>query len=146
MTILKYIPDFRQKCIEIFESNLPRFFALGELQLFTNFIDHDVDDNYYVVQVDGDIVACGGIFLRKNSDEAGLSWGMVHANHHKKGIGKAFTEYRIILLKELYPDKVYRIDTSQHTEGFYLKRGFKTIEVIPDGFSKGLDQYVMKME
>lgn len=146
MTILKYTPDFKQKCIDVFESNVPKFFAPEELQLFIDFLDHDIEDNYYVVKKDGDIVACGGVFLDKTSDEAGLSWGMVHANHHKQGIGKTFTEYRIQLLKEVYPDKVYKVDTSQHTAGFYLKRGFKTVEVIPDGFAKGLDKYVMKME
>lgn len=145
MTILKYTPDFKQKCIAVFESNMPKFFAQEELQLFVDFLDHEIEDNYYVAELDGNIVACGGIFLDKVSDEAGLSWGMVHADQHKKGIGKAFTDYRINLLKKAYPDKVYKVDTSQHTAGFYLKRGFKTVEVIPDGFAKGLDKYVMKM-
>lgn len=145
MKILKYTPLFREKCIEIFESNMPKFFATEELPLFIDFLENDIDGNYYVVEKKGEIVACGGIFLDDESDEAGLSWGMVHMGQHKNGIGKLLTEYRINLLKEVYPDKTYKVDTSQHTAGFYLKRGFRTIAVIPDGFAEGIDKYVMKM-
>lgn len=146
MKILKYTSAFKAQCLEIFKSNMPKFFAVEEEKLFIDFLDHDIEDNYYVVEKDGAIVACGGVFLDEDSDEAGLSWGMVHSGQHKTGIGKLLTEYRIELLKEVYPDKVYKVDTSQHTAGFYLKRGFKTVEVIPDGFAKGIDKYVMKME
>lgn len=146
MKILKYTPVFKERCMEIFRSNMPKFFAAEELQLFIDFLDHDINDNYFVVEKDGAIVACGGIFLNEDTDEGGLSWGMVDVSLHKTGIGKMLTEYRLHLLKELYPDKAYKVDTSQHTAGFYLKRGFKTIEVIPDGFGKGIDKYVMKIE
>jgi len=145
MEILKYTPLFKEKCVALFESNMPRFFAPEELPLFIDFLDNDIEDNYYVVEKNAEIVACGGIFLDRETDEAGLSWGMVHVAEHKNGIGKLLTEYRINLLKEIYPGKVYKVDTSQHTEGFYLKRGFETIAVVPDGFAKGIDKYVMKM-
>ncbi|SMC68659.1 GNAT family N-acetyltransferase [Pedobacter africanus] len=145
MEILKYKPLFKEKCVALFESNMPRFFAPEELPLFVDFLDNDIEDNYYVVEKNRKIVACGGIFLDTETDEAGLSWGMVHIAEHKNGIGKLLTEYRINLLKEIYPGKIYKIDTSQHTEGFYLKRGFRTIAVVPDGFAKGIDKYVMKM-
>lgn len=146
MLIIKYIPVFREKCIEIFKSNLPKFFAPDELQLFEAFLDHDIEDNYYIVKDNGHILACGGIFLDKKTDEAGLSWGMVHAEHHLKGIGKLFTQYRIDLLKKLYPTKAYKLDTSQHTAVFYEKNGFNTVGIIPDGFGKGIDKYIMKMK
>lgn len=124
---------------------MPKFFAEEALQFFIDFLDRDIEDNYYVVEKDGNIVACGGVFLEDNGLEAGLSWGMVHMDQHKSGIGRMLTEYRIDLLKGVYPGKIYKVDTSQHTAGFYLKRGFETMEVIPDGFAKGLDKYVMKM-
>lgn len=146
MLIIKYTPVFREECIEIFKSNLPKFFASEELQLFEAFLDHDIEENYYVVEDDGHVLACGGIFLDKKTDEAGLSWGMVHAAHHLKGIGKLFTQYRIDLLKKLYPAKTYKVETSQHTALFYEKNGFKTVDIVPDGFGKGIDKYTMKRE
>lgn len=145
MEILKYEPIFKDQCIKIFESNMPKFFAAEELQLFIAFLDNDIEGNYYVVEKSGIVVACGGVFLDERTDEGGLSWGMVHSDLHKQGIGKLLTEYRIELLKEKYPNKAHKVDTSQHTAAFYVKRGFKTIEIIPDGFAKGLDKYVMKL-
>ncbi|MET4142037.1 GNAT family N-acetyltransferase [Pedobacter sp. UYP1] len=145
MLIIKYTPVFRAECIEIFKSNLPKFFAPDELQLFEAFLDHDTEDNYYVVQEDGHVYGCGGIFLDKKADEARLSWGMVHVRHHLKGIGKLFTQYRIDLLKKLYPAKTYRIDTSQHTAAFYEKNGFHTVDIISNGFGKGINKYIMKI-
>lgn len=146
MLIEKYTPVLRAECLKIFKSNLPKFFAPEELQLFEDFLEHDIEDNYYVVKYDGQVLACGGIFLDEETDEAGLSWGMVHSGYHLKGIGKLFTEYRIDLLKSVYPTKTYKVDTSQHTAAFYEKNGFKTVDVVRDGFGKGIDKYIMKME
>lgn len=146
MLVIKYTPAFRERCIEIFKSNLPKFFAPEELQFFEAFLDGDIKDNYFVVKDDQQILGCGGIFLNEKTDEAGLSWGMVHAQYHLKGIGKLFTQYRIDLLKQLYPAKNYKIETSQHTAAFYEKNGFKTVDIIQDGFGKGIDQHIMKID
>ncbi|WP_051349479.1 GNAT family N-acetyltransferase [Chryseobacterium gregarium] len=146
MLIIKYTPVFREDCIGIFKSNLPKYFADEELKQFENFLDHDIEENYYVVQSEGLIIGCGGIFLDQSNGEAGLSWGMVHADYHRRGIGKFFTQYRIDLLKKTYPDTTFKIETSQHTADFYQKRGFKTVDIVPDGFSKGIHKYTMKME
>ena len=145
MNIITYTPAFRPRCIDIFKSNQPKFFAEEELQLFADFLDHDIDDNYYLIAYEGAVVGCGGVFLDQQNDEVGLSWGMVHADFHKKGFGKALTVFRLDLMKQQYPNQIYKVDTSQFTAGFYESLGFETIAVIPDGFAKGLDKYVMKM-
>ncbi|WP_034707822.1 GNAT family N-acetyltransferase [Chryseobacterium luteum] len=146
MLIIKYKPEFRESCIEIFKSNLPKYFAEEELAQFENFLDDEIEENYYVIKIEGLTVGCGGIFLDKSNDAAGLSWGMVHADYHHKGIGKFFTQYRIDMLKKTYPNITFKIETSQHTAGFYEKRGFKTVDIVPDGFSNGIDKYTMEME
>lgn len=145
MKIINYTKIFREDCIEIFRSNLPKFFAIEELQLFENFLDDDTEENYFVVKIDGQVVGCGGFFLDTRDNMAGLSWGMVHADYHGRGIGKAFTQYRIDLLKKTYPTLPYKIETSQHTAEFYKKNGFRTVDVVPDGFGKGIDKYTMIM-
>lgn len=145
MKIINYTKIFREDCIEIFRSNLPKFFAIEELQLFENFLEDDTEENYFVVKIDGQVVGCGGFFLDTRDNMAGLSWGMVHADYHGRGIGKAFTQYRIDLLKKTYPTLPYKIETSQHTAEFYKKNGFRTVDVVPDGFGKGIDKYTMIM-
>ncbi|AYZ12924.1 GNAT family N-acetyltransferase [Chryseobacterium arthrosphaerae] len=146
MEIINYTNIFRENCIEIFKSNLPKFFAMEELPLFESFLDQHTDEDYFVVRSGGQVVGCGGVFLDAKNNRAGLSWGMVHADYHGKGIGKAFTQYRIDLLKKIYPSLPYTIETSQHTAEFYKKNGFRTVEIVQDGFSKGIDRYTMIME
>jgi ribosomal protein S18 acetylase RimI-like enzyme len=46
----------------------------------------------------------------------------------------------------MYADKVIKIETSQHTIAFYKRNGFKIVGILPDGFSEGLDKYIMKIE
>lgn len=146
MKIINYTKIFREDCLNIFRSNLPKFFAMEELPLFESFLDEFTEEDYFVVKMDGQVIGCGGIFWDTKNNMTGLSWGMVHAGHHGKGIGKAFTQFRIDLLKKIYPALPCKIETSQHTAEFYKKNGFKTVEIIPDGFSKGIDKYTMIME
>ncbi len=146
MKIINYTKIFREDCIKIFKSNLPKYFALEELPFFESFLDQDTEENYFVVKMDGHVIGCGGFFLDTKNNMAGLSWGMVHADYHGKGIGKALTQYRIDLLKKTYPSLPYKIETSQHTAEFYKKNGFRTVEIVRDGFSKGIDKYTMIME
>ncbi|MDR2238564.1 MAG: GNAT family N-acetyltransferase [Chryseobacterium sp.] len=146
MEIIQYTRIFREDCIEIFRSNMPKFFAPEELPLFESFLDQYTEENYFVVKTEGKVIGCGGVFLDEKSNRAGLSWGMVHAAYHGKGIGKIFTQYRIDLLKKIYPALPYTIETSQHTAGFYQKNGFRTVEIVPDGFSTGIDKYIMIMD
>ncbi|AZA99384.1 N-acetyltransferase [Chryseobacterium joostei] len=146
MKIIQYTKIFRKDCIEIFNSNVPKFFSPEELPLFESFLDDDTEENYFVVKMDGPVIGCGGFFLNAQNNIAGLSWGMIHSNYHGKGIGRALTQYRIDLLKQNYPTLPYKIETSQHTAEFYQKNGFKTVEIVPDGFGKGIDKYTMIME
>lgn len=64
--IIKYTPVFRERCIEIFKSNLPKFFAPEELQLFEDFLDHHTEDNYYVVNDAGHIKPSIPLYAKKD--------------------------------------------------------------------------------
>ncbi len=35
--------------------------------------------------------------------------------------------------------------SSQHTAGFYEKNGFSIVDILPDGFGKGIDKYTMEV-
>jgi predicted GNAT family N-acyltransferase len=146
MNITRYTSAHRQACLEIFESNQPRYFAEEEKSGFLEWLDGHTDDNpYFVVKDNDEAIACGGIFLDAERNEAGLAWGMVHGRHHKRGYGKQFTLYRLALLRETWPDVVHKIETSQHTEGFYAKMGFRTVKTEKNGFADGIDKYTMHL-
>lgn len=144
MNIQVYTPINRNSCLSIFDSNCPKFFAVEERALFNSFLDNKNLDEYYVLKDDAVVIACGGIFFDTKENCAGLAWGMVHRSFHKKGYGKQLTLFRIEKLMEQFPEVLHKVDTSQHTFGFYESLGFKTMAIIKDGFAPGLDKYVMK--
>ncbi len=146
MKILLYTSKYKNDCINIFKSNQPKYFVDEELIEFTSFLETQCEENYFVVEKNKRIIACGGIFKSNNrKDISGLSWGMVHSEFHQKGIGKEFTIFRLQLISEKFPDAIPTINTSQHTFKFYEKLGFEITKITKDGFGKGLDDYEMKI-
>lgn len=128
--------------VEIFRSNIPKYFVSAEEAGLRDFLGKHAD-GYYVVESNGEVVGAGGIAL--NSDgTACLCWGMVRNDLTGTGLGKELTEFRIAKAKGMFGDLPIVISTSQHTEGFYTKPGFVTTERIADGFGPGIDECRMR--
>lgn len=134
--------------VAIFRSNIPKYFGPSEEQGLLDFLRDTRAEDYYVLEMDGEVVGCGGIALNGDLDPptVSLCWGMIRDDRLGTGLGKAMTEFRIALANEKYPGVPLTIGTSQHTEGFYQKFGFQTVEYIPDGFGAGIDICNMRKE
>jgi predicted GNAT family N-acyltransferase len=147
MNIRPYTPADMEAVVAIFRSNIPKYFTPEEEPGLHSFMNDRLDD-YYVVEVDGSVVGCGGIALNADIDPqtVSLCWGMVREDHLGTGLGKALTEFRIGLAIEKYPGIAITIGTSQHTEGFYQKYGFVTVEHTSDGYGPGIDMCRMRLE
>ena len=143
--IVQYQPRFREACLGIFESNRPRFFTESEKVDFTQWLNQDALTDYYVLLLDGQAIACGGVYSEAARKTAGLSWGMVHAAYHGKGYGKLFTAFRVSLIAKQFPGYRCVIDTSHHTEKFYERFGFRTVRVQHDGYAPGLHKHWMEI-
>ncbi len=153
MLIRPYTPADRQPCIEIFKSNMPNFFAPHELGDFENWLTakdntqiaykSNESEYYYVVELDKQIVGCGGFYIPKSNAEARMAWGMVENRFHKKGIGRAFLEYRINQIRLINPEISIALDTTQHSFPFFEKIGFNVTKIQKDTYAPGLDRYDM---
>lgn len=136
-------PDLPQ-VVEIFRSNIPKYFGPGEEQGLLDFLQ-DYAEDYYVVEIEGEVIGAGGIAL--NDDETvSLCWGMIRSDHLGTGLGKKLTEFRIEKSHEKFGNLPLVTSTSQHTQGFYEKFGFVLTEHTPDGFGPGLDICKMKLD
>ena len=141
--IRAYSRTDRDACIAIFSSNLPRYFDASELADFEEFLENPAGD-YFVVEIGNRVVACGG--LCANNGTGHLTWGMVSRDNQGTSIGKSLLAHRIDLLF-LQPEvRVITIDTSQHTEGFFSRHGFRTTSVSQDGFGRGIDRVSMSLD
>ncbi len=125
MNIRKYVSNDLDAVVTIFHSNTPKYFGPAEEAGLHDFL-RDYSDDYYVLEVDGEIVGAGGIALNGDLDPptVSLCWGMVREDRIGTGLGKALTEFRIALSGEKYTGVPLTIGTSQHTEGFFSEIWF----------------------
>ena len=134
----------RDGCLALFDSNTPVFFDTTERDGYAAWLDAG-PAGYQVIERDGRIVACGGHAVEADGATASLCWGMVDGRLHKTGLGQALTEIRIAAARAEPGVTAIQLDTSQHTEGFYRRFGFVTLEVTPDAFAPGIHKHEMRL-
>lgn len=142
--IRDYLPRDREVCLALFESNCPKYFGQAEFQEFADWLDTPDRLTYSVIELNAQVVACGGLYLSDDQDHVGLAWGMVRRDMHGQGLGRMLAEFRLRRMSELYRNMEQRLATSQLTFRFYEKLGFEIIKVTENGFAPGIDRYDMK--
>jgi GNAT superfamily N-acetyltransferase len=144
MEIRPYRLEDAPACLAVFDSNTPQFFMPSERDEFASFLAEPGDKDLVGV-ADGLLVACGGYWPLPNAPVAALTWGMVHRDHHRKGLGRQLLEHRLAVLGE-HPGLVAVVlQTSQHSAPFFTRAGFVVEEVRSDGYGPGLDDYRLRL-
>ncbi|MDI1241810.1 MAG: GNAT family N-acetyltransferase [bacterium] len=144
MNIRSYRPEDLDAVIAIFRSKLVKYFVEAEEKELRAFLG-EFSEDYYVIEIIDEIVAAGGIGL--NPDQTiSLCWAMVRNDLIGTGLGKHLTLFRMEKGQEKWGRLPFFTSTSHHTEGFYKKLGFRTIENIPNGFGPGIDTCKMRFE
>ena len=153
MEIKQYTREHHKRCIEICESNTPRYFSADEwegLEIWLTGQDeartaykNTEAEFFYVLEDDGIVVGCGGFYIVKGEPIANLVWGMVHSDMHNRGFGTQVFEYRISQIKSKYPEHRVILDTTQHTYKFFEKQGFCVAQIRKDFYGVGLDRHDM---
>lgn len=138
-----FAPADTTACLDLFDGNTPRFFAVHERMDFSRYLlDSKRQHDYLVVERQGRIVACGGLAL-DDAHTAAFCWGMVERSQHRQGVGRALALERLARARALGVRRVV-LSTSQQTCGFYAALGFALTRVVADGHGPGLD--AMEME
>ena len=124
-------------------SNVPTFFAPNDLEEFRAFL-HQPQGAYLVGTIDGTVRACGGYYV--NADGvAGLTWGMVHTDDHRRGLGTELLRYRLDRLREDPRVWCVQLHTTPAATGFFARFGFVTEGLVKDGYAMGLDKVTMRL-
>lgn len=145
MEIRSYTTADLESVVAVFRSNIPKYFGPSEEQGLRDFLADVRSEDYFVVELDGEIVGAGGI-APNDDDTVSLCWGMIRKDHLGTGLGKRLTEFRIERSREKFGAAAMVISTSQHTQGFYEKFGFRLTEHTPDGFGPGIDICKMRLD
>lgn len=139
-----YTPSDQHACLDLFDGNVPVFFSPSERLEFEQFLSGQaLKQPYQVLECDGRIAGCGGLIIEEDGITAGLCWGMVDRQLQGMGLGRALTELRLRSAAAIPGVIQVRLDTSQHTQGFYARFGFEALNVTPDGYGPGLDRWDM---
>lgn len=154
MLIRPYAAADRKACLALFESNTPPYFAPEELPAFVRWLDaqdggqllyaENQAKPYFVAEINGKVRACGGLCVHRHTTQLILAWGMVAADLHRRGIGRALLLHRLQFAAHHYPDHTALLDTSQHSFPFFEKLGFEVIKITPNGYAPGLHRYDMQ--
>lgn len=153
--IRKYETVDHHACMEMFLTNVPKYFTLEEVDEYERFLskldDSTVTDNpfYYVMELDNRPIGCGG-FGKKNGIDGIPSitfvWGMVDKAYHKKGFGEELLRFRLSEIKVQFPNWKVILDTTQFSYTFFEKYGFKTLKITENGYGEGMHRYDMILE
>ena len=140
-----YQSEDKNRCIEIFMSNTPRYFGVEEADEFRQFLE-SLPCAYFVATQNDKVIACGGHGYHGKKQAMVLCWGMVHADLHKQGLGEFILVERLNQIYKDFGPTVVQIDTSQHSQGFFEKYGFQVKEITEHYFAPDLHRVGMELQ
>lgn len=146
MIFRRYTPADRTTCIDILDSNMPRFFSDQDRIEFLAFLEAPVGKYSVLEQPQGTIIGCGGIATEAQERVGILTWGMIHRDYHRQGWGWQLAFLRLRQLS-VYPSmRKITLNTSQESAGFFEKLGFQTTEIVPNFYCEGLHCVRMELQ
>lgn len=139
-----YAPEDRGTCLALFDSNVPDSFTAAERPEYEAFLDA-LPGPYFVLEIEGRAMACGGYAQAEDTSRADLCWGMVDRQAQGAGLGRLLTEARLGKIREDPRYTEVALRTSHQTEAFFARLGFRTERFTPNGIAPGLHLCHMRL-
>ncbi len=143
MHIRTYQPSDKSRLITLLRLNTPTYFHPSEEEDFVAYLEKELEE-YFVLELEGEIVGCGGINYFPAENLARIAWDMVHPDVQGKRVGRALVQHRIQRIQEQPKLSQIVVRTSQLANQFYAKMGFELVEIVKDYWAEGLDLYYMQ--
>lgn len=144
--IRRYRPADRKAVLAAFRSNVPDHFPASEEAWLRAALD-ERDGPFFVVAEGEAVLAFGGYELSPFYNLGTLVFGLVRADRHGTGIGRALLHYLLLHMagRKQRPRWV-TVDTHPHTAGFFERCGFEVMARWPGGYRSGRDRVDLRFE
>lgn len=122
-----YTPDDFDRCMELYRLNEEGRFPDDARALYARFLKANLGGTF-MVELEGERVATCGANLWYGGTSGCLSFGLIHPDHHCKGIGTAILLSRLVLLSRKATEALIMISLMAVDDSmrFYRKFGFLT--------------------
>lgn len=125
LVIREFTDDDKAACLDIYRSNedlLPPDLA----DAYADWLD--IGTSYMlVVELNGEILACGGLEIDGSKNSNQMNCGLVRRGHHRKGLGTLLTLTRLALVPQDHDPAFVGMETSIQNEPYFNKFGFERL-------------------
>lgn len=143
LQIRKYAFSDREAVLNLLRINTPQYFSPAEEPDLVYYLENHAAD-FYILELENEIRACGGINLDEDGQTAKLSWDIVHPDFQGKGFGSELTRFRIEKMLQMDGIETISVRTSQLVYRFYERFGLGLKQVVPNYWAEGFDLYRME--
>jgi GNAT superfamily N-acetyltransferase len=148
--IRRYRATDRKAVLAAFRTNVPDHFPASEESWLRACLDDPDGPLFVMVEGKGaaqQVIAFGGYEISPFYNLATLVFGLVRADRHGTGLGRALLHYRLRhMAKATLRPRYVTVDTHPHTAGFFLRCGFEEIARWPGGYRSGRDRVDLRFE
>lgn len=141
--LLPYTPNNKQSLIEIFNLNVPLYFAPHELDEFLSYLKVK-SETYLCIYHDNKIVGGVGYDYKEEDKSGRINWIFVHPDFKGYGLGKEAVEFCIAKLQNDVRVQMLVVRTSQLAYKFFECFNYKLVKTEKDYWATGLDLYLME--
>lgn len=140
-----YVPNDLPVCLAIFDSNCPGFLHPDERIVFEAWLAA-LEGTYLVLEQGSEVIGCGGYAVEPEEGVLTLTWGLLHARRHGRGLGELMLLERLWRGIEGGDAACSELATSPRTEPFFARVGYRRVDCFVDGWAPGLDRVDMRLD
>ncbi len=134
----------KEKLLEIFKLNTPKYFDKKETEDFKKYLEQN-GETYLTIEENNEIVGGTGYYVNESDKSGRITWIFFDPNYSGKGLGRKAVEHCLKLLSNDKRVEKFIVTTSQFAYSFFEKFGYRTIRIEKGYWGKGLDLYEMEM-
>jgi N-acetylglutamate synthase-like GNAT family acetyltransferase len=133
----------KDKLVDIFRLNVPKYFAPKEINDFEQYLTQH-GETYLTIEHEGEIIGGTGYYVNISDNSGRITWIFFHPGAKGCGAGKKAVEYCMNILKADPRVNKLVVTTSQFAFGFFGKFGYELVKTEKDYWGTGLDLYLME--